>query len=174
MLFLVSALGSYLYLKPMLAFQSPFIESIGSNIPEGVDTGGDAGPERLYTSEARGVSGNQKLDRRGSLVTAEDIIKRFMERRKVKLLDLYMDSQGTLYADFSDELSRNFHGDALEEYRMIADLYGRLRKNIPGFQLLKVLIDGKEAETIGGHLVITRPIGEKIEDVRLGKGKGYF
>jgi hypothetical protein len=173
LLFLVSASVSYLYFKPMLAFESPFIESIESRIPEAVKTDSDTGHERLYTS-AQGGSGSDRFDRGGNLATAEDIIKRYMEKRNVKLLDLYMDRKGTIYADFSDELSKNFHGDALEEYTIIADLYRRLRVNVPGFKMIKILIGGKEAETIGGHLVITKPIGEGIENVRREKSIRYF
>ncbi|MEF9437441.1 MAG: hypothetical protein L0922_01325 [Candidatus Mariimomonas ferrooxydans] len=174
LIFSTSITASYLYLKPKLAFKAPFIENIES---QRLDTKTDEGEEnslRLYESKRKDSSFNDELRRSALLVTAEDVIRKYMEPRSVKLLDLYMDKTGTIYADFSSELRKNFNGDAFDEYQIIADLYKRLRLNVPYFRALKILIDGKEAESLGGHIDISKPIGEKIEDITKRETNRYF
>lgn len=174
LLFLVSVIASYLYFKPMLAFESPFIEDIQTQrIREGSDRLEEK-DLRLYTTQKRTFSNREEGQRGAYLVIAEDIIKKSIEPYRVKLRDLYMDREGTIYADFSGELKNNFHGDASEEYRIISELYKGLKANIPSFTALKFLIEGKEVESFGGHIVVSRPIGEKIEDVRQDKTDRYF
>ena len=86
-----------------------------------------------------------------------------MQPYNVRLLDLYMDKNGDVYVDLSDELRKNFNGDASEEYQIIAGLYKNIKTNIPDFKSLKILVGGKEAESFGGHIDISNPIGETIE-----------
>lgn len=174
LLFLISVVASYLYFKPMLAFESPFIEDIqtqrvkkDSDYPEKEDL-------RLYTTQKRAFSNRERGQRGAYLFIAEDVIKKSIEPYRVKLRDLYMDREGTIYADFSGELKNNFHGDASEEYTIISELYKELKANIPSFRALKFLIEGKEIESFGGHIIVSRPIGEKIEDVRQDKTDRYF
>lgn len=174
LMFIISSTSSYFYFKPRFAFKVPFIENIE---PQRLGTESNEGERdslRLYKSRREGLSGNDKLIRGTLLVTAEDIIRRYMEPRGVKLLDLYVDKDGTIYADFSRELRKNFNGDAFDEYQIIADLYKRMRINVLNFNSLKILIDGKEAESFGGHINISKPIGGKIEGLTQRKTNRYF
>ncbi len=174
LIFSTSITVSYLYWKPKLAFEAPFIENIES---QRLDTKPDEREEnslRLYESRHEDSSFNDELRRSALLVTAEDVIRKYMEPRSVKLLDLYMDKNGIIYADFSSDLRKNFDGDAFDEYQIIADLYKRLRMNVPYFRALKILMDGKEAESFGGHIDISKPIGEKIEGITRRETNRYF
>lgn len=173
-LFVSAAAASYLYFKPKLAFEVPFIENIESQHAETRSGDEEEKSLRLYKSRTDVPNDNDDLRRGALLVTAEDIIKKSLEPLNVKLLDLYMDKNGTIYADFSSELIKNFNGDASEEYRLIADLYEKIKINIPDFRSLKILIDGKEADSFGGHIDISKPIGEKIEGVIQRKTYRYF
>jgi hypothetical protein len=174
-LFCASAFLSYYYLRPILSFESSFIEEIesrddGNGKP---DDEGDASG-RLYTSRENGRYVGRRFNRDAYLVIAEDVIKKYMEDKQGKLVDLYMDREGTVYADFSSELKKNFRGDAFEEYKIISDLYKRLRINIPRFRSLKILINGREEESLGGHIIITKPIEAGIEYDRQRKTDRYF
>ncbi len=174
-LFLASTVASYFYFKPMIAFEIPFIENIQSQvIKEKSDTGKEDNSRRLYTSGKQGAKAYSGFERGASLAAAEDTIKRYVEPLHVKLLDLYMDNDGIVYADFSSDLRNNFHGDVSEEYSIISGLYKGLRTNVPYFKALKILIDGQEAESFGGHIIITKPIGEMIEYDGERKTNRYF
>lgn len=174
LLFLISVVASYLYFKPMLAFESPFIEDIQTQSFQGNSDRQEKESLRLYTSKKRAFSNRERSQRDTYLFIAEDVIKKSIEPYRAKLRDLYMDREGTIYADFSGELKNNFHGDASEEYTIISELYKKLKANVPSFKALKFLIEGKEIESFGGHIVVSRPIGEKIEDVRQDKTDRYF
>ncbi|MGC2063505.1 MAG: GerMN domain-containing protein [Thermodesulfovibrionales bacterium] len=76
----------------------------------------------------------------------------------VKLLGLYRDAMQILYIDLSDELRRNFHADALSEYLLLKGLYETVVSNISDIQDVKVLVEGKEIETLGGHVLLRYPL----------------
>lgn len=81
---------------------------------------------------------------------------------QVKLLGLYRDAMQVLYIDLSDELRRNFHADALSEYLLLKGLYETVVSNIPDIQDVKVLVEGKEIETLGGHVLLRYPLKNTV------------
>lgn len=81
---------------------------------------------------------------------------------QVKLLGLYRDAMQILYIDLSDELRRNFHADALSEYLLLKGLYETVVSNIPDIQDVKILVEGKELETLGGHVLLRYPLKNTI------------
>ena len=83
-----------------------------------------------------------------------------------------MDKNSDIYVDFSDELRKNFNGDASEERQIIAGLYKSIKANVPDFESLRILINGKEAESFGGHIDISVPIGDAIEKLSGEKIEG--
>lgn len=165
---------SYLYFAPMLAFEAPFIENIETRQDDIVSEDTRTAPERLYTSHRQVLSEGTEQARGVLLIKAEDIIRNYVKPLNTGLLDLYMDREGTIYANFSRDLKNNFHGDANEEYEIIAGLYRQLKSSIPGFLWLKILIEGREEESFGGHINISGPIGEGIEGVSQRKIDRYF
>jgi hypothetical protein len=170
LIFTISTIAGYLYLKPKFAFKSPFIESIEAQRHRKKSLEAEISAEdkkdslRLYKSPtAKQPENNIEAEKEILLVTAEDVIKKYIQSYGVKLLDLYIDKNGTIYADFSNELRKKFNGDVSEEYQIIAGLYKSIRTNIPDFNSLKILIEGKEVDSFGGHIDISQPIGEAIE-----------
>ncbi|MBL7032385.1 MAG: GerMN domain-containing protein [Nitrospira sp.] len=157
---------SYFYFKGKFAFESSYIADIGLVQDEDSSEGRDGDPSRLYESKKSSpvIRSGTVFRKDALLFVAEDIIKKNMEPYKVRLLDLYMDREGIVYIDFGGELKNNFMGDATEELRMIAGLYNGIRFKVPGFTALKILINGKETESFGGHIDISRPIGEEIAE----------
>ncbi|MEJ2696391.1 MAG: GerMN domain-containing protein [Candidatus Sulfobium sp.] len=80
----------------------------------------------------------------------------------VKLLGLYNGGDHVLYVDLSDELRRNFQGDALQEYLLLQGLYESLISNLEGISDIKVLVDGKEIETLGGHIYLKYTLKDAV------------
>lgn len=162
----VSAGGSFLFFRDKFAFDSSFLADIEARQEnKAADMQGkDAG--RLYEG-GRQESENQDsavFTQDTQLVTAEDTIRRYMEPYKVRLLDLYMDNEGVLYIDLGEEIKRNFSGSAVEELRLIAGLYKGIKSVVPGCTALKFLIQGSEAESLAGHIDISRPIGDEVAE----------
>jgi spore germination protein GerM len=78
--------------------------------------------------------------------------------QNVKLLGLFRDPKQVLYIDLSDEARRNFQGDALAEYLFLKGLYESLIANLTDIQDVKILVEGKEIETLGGHIYLKYPL----------------
>ena len=99
-----------------------------------------------------------------NLAAAEDITKKYLEDFDTELLDLYIDRNNIVYVDMGNELKKNFRGGVSDELNIIAGLYKGIEQAVPELKALKILIEGHEAETLGGHINISEPIGKEIEE----------
>lgn len=165
LLFAVSTVAGFFYFKNKFAFDSSFIADIEARHEKKVSEGPKKDPGRLYEGgRQEDIQANTVFRQDAQLVRAEDIIKKYVAPYKVRLLDLYLDNEGVIYIDLGDEIKRNFNGGALEELKLIAGLYSSIKPVVPGFSALKILIEGSEAESFGGHVDISKPIGEEIAE----------
>jgi predicted nucleic acid-binding protein len=88
-------------------------------------------------------------------VVIEEYLKGLKEDLKnAKLLGVYRDRNNVLYIDLSDEFRRNFSGDARQEYYLLKSLFDTVVANVAGTEDLRLLVEGKEIESIGGHFSI--------------------
>jgi hypothetical protein len=88
-------------------------------------------------------------------VVIEEYLKGLKEGLKdAKLLGVYRDRNNVLYIDLSDEFRRNFSGDARQEYHLLRSLFDTAVTNVAGTEDVRLLIEGKEIESIGGHFSI--------------------
>lgn len=83
------------------------------------------------------------------------------------LLGIYAGADGVLYIDLSHEFRSNFQGDALAEFLLLRALYESIMSNVPRLKGLKVLIEGKEVESIGGHISLPGTLGEAVSHIML-------
>lgn len=82
--------------------------------------------------------------------------------QNVKLLGLYQGADQILYVDLSDELRRNFQGDALQEYLLLRGLYESLISNVEDISDIKVLVGGREIESLGGHVYLKYTLKDAV------------
>ncbi|RMG74559.1 MAG: hypothetical protein D6710_01395 [Nitrospirae bacterium] len=107
---------------------------------------------------------------------AERVLKEYLDTAQelntgvipegVRVEDLYLSSDGILYVDFNRAIERNFKGDIVDEYILIKSLYESIVSNLD-VQDVVVLIDHKEAETIGGHFLINKPLKRFFSEEQL-------
>ncbi|HEX4826054.1 MAG TPA: GerMN domain-containing protein [Candidatus Polarisedimenticolaceae bacterium] len=71
---------------------------------------------------------------------------------------LWVRDDGTAYADFSSGLADGLAGSSEEILRLYA-IVDSLTTNVPEIKRVGILIDGRERETLGGHVDVRRPIG---------------
>ena len=86
-----------------------------------------------------------------------DPVLSFMPRH-AQLNGIYKGKDGILYVDISDEFRRNFQGDVFAEFLLLKGLYKSLIANVGDIIDVKVLIDGQEIESLGGHLPLLYPL----------------
>ena len=79
-----------------------------------------------------------------------------------ELLGIYPGEDGILYIDLSEGVRNNFQGDALGEFLFLRGLYESLLSNVYGVAGVKLLIEGQEADSIGGHISISRALDEIV------------
>ena len=82
--------------------------------------------------------------------------------KDTKILGIYRGADKILYINLSDEFRRNFQGDVMAEFLLLKGLYESLISNIDDIQDVKVLVEGKELETLGGHLYLRYPLKEMV------------
>jgi spore germination protein GerM len=71
------------------------------------------------------------------------------------LLAFYLLPDGTAIADFSDQLSSQTPSGIESEQVVLDSISRTLENNVPTVRRLKILIDGQEVDTLGGHLDLT-------------------
>jgi hypothetical protein len=164
--FVVGMGMSYFYLKEKFEFDSSFIDEITSRQDTREHKEQKEDLRRLYESKETASQNGDETAAGGnsSLAAAEDIIRKYVKAYEVRLLDIYMDKYGVIYVDLGDELKKNFKGDASEELNIIAGLYKTIEQAVPGFTALKILMEGHETSTFGGHIDISKPIGKEIAE----------
>ncbi len=166
--FLAGASGGYFLFRRLAVKETPpFQTSMQENAPMGAE---DFTALRLYYPVGNRIDlVEKKVPRRTKqMAMAAAVIEEYFKGpgngkasqvpQNVKLLGLYKDSSQIIYVDLSDELRRNFQGDALTEYLLLKGIYESLISNLQDVQDIKILIEGKEAETLGGHIYIKYPL----------------
>lgn len=74
-----------------------------------------------------------------------------------RLRSLFLVGDGLAVADFSGEMSRAHPGGAWGERASIYAVVNSLAFNFPSIRRVKILVEGREAETLAGHLSLARP-----------------
>jgi len=87
-----------------------------------------------------------------------------------RLLGLYRGSDGIIYMDLSHEFRSNFQGDAYGEFLLLRGLYESVMSNAEDVSGLKILIEGQEVDTIGGHISLQGTLGSAVSSTML---EGY-
>ncbi len=82
--------------------------------------------------------------------------------KEAKLRGLYIGGDRILYVDLSEEFRRNFQGDALSELLILKGLYESLISNVEDIYDVKILIEGREVESLGGHFYLLYPLKDTV------------
>lgn len=168
-LFLAGVFGGYLVFMKLFPHEmSP------EDVDESLIVHGDLFSLRMYyPANDRLLMEERRLPRRtAQLAIAEAVVEEFLKGPGdgamsaipggSRLLGVYKDTDRILYVDLSDEFRRNFQGDAYAEFFLLKGLYESLISNIPDIRDVKALIEGKEIETLGGHLYLFSPLKDIV------------
>ncbi len=95
---------------------------------------------------------------------AKEVIRLLLRRsgaipRGVQLRELFITSQGVAYLDLSQELVSNHPGGSSAEELTVFSLSQTLIANFPSVKTAKILVEGREIQTLAGHLDLTIPYG---------------
>jgi spore germination protein GerM len=79
---------------------------------------------------------------------------------------LFVTPKGEAYVDLSRELAEAHPGGSLNELLTVYALVDALTVNLPAISTVQVLIDGKEVETLAGHVDLRRPLAKNLRWVQ--------
>jgi hypothetical protein len=71
---------------------------------------------------------------------------------------LFVTPEGEAYVDFSRELVAAHPGGSTNELLTVHTIVEALTTNLPGIKAVQILVDGKELDTLAGHLDLRRPL----------------
>lgn len=96
-------------------------------------------------------------------ISIKEYIKRFQNGLiNTELLGVYIDRNNNVYIDFSGNIKGDLNGDTKKEYLFLKGLYKTISNNVSDVEDIKILIDGKESDTICGHLYILYSLRDSI------------
>jgi spore germination protein GerM len=85
----------------------------------------------------------------------------------VKVIGTKLSGDGTLFVDFSKELKEGHPGGSWAEMLTIYSIVDTIIKNFPDVKKVKFLIEGKEIESLAGHIDTRMPLTENKDIVRI-------
>jgi spore germination protein GerM len=75
---------------------------------------------------------------------------------------LFITEGGEAYVDFSREMAATHPGGLLNEMLTIYTVVDALTVNLPAVSAVQILIDGKEVDTLAGHVDLRRPLVQNL------------
>ena len=70
----------------------------------------------------------------------------------------YVTANGDAFVDLSPEIVKGHPGGSSAELLTIYTIVNAITVNLPAIQRVQILIDGKEADTLAGHVDLRRPL----------------
>jgi spore germination protein GerM len=80
----------------------------------------------------------------------------------VTLKTVLLSEKGDAFVDFSPEISTKHTGGSLDELLTVYAIVDTLTVNLPAIARVQILIDGKEADTLAGHIDLRRPLAKNL------------
>ena len=80
-----------------------------------------------------------------------------------KLRTVFFTKAGEIYVDLSAELQTNHPGGTTNETLTVYALVSALTSNLPAVTGVQILIEGKEVDTLAGHLDLRRPFEQDLK-----------
>ena len=75
---------------------------------------------------------------------------------------LFVTRKGEAYVDLSHELIAEHPGGSLNELLTVYTLVDALTFNLPGIVSVQLLVEGKEVDTLAGHVDVRRPLMKNL------------
>lgn len=79
---------------------------------------------------------------------------------------LFITDKGQAYVDLSREVAAAHSGGATDELLTVYTLVNALTMNLPAVTSVQLLVDGKEVDTLAGHIDLRRPLAKNADWVQ--------
>jgi Sporulation and spore germination len=75
-----------------------------------------------------------------------------------RLRAIYIDSEGEAFVDLSAEASSAHSGGTLDEILTVYSIVNAVTMNLPAVKAVQILVDGREVDTLAGHVDLRQPL----------------
>jgi hypothetical protein len=82
---------------------------------------------------------------------------------------VYLTTKGEAFVDFSKEIVAGHPGGSLNETLTVFAVVNALTVNLPDVGSVQMLIDGKEVDTLAGHIDLKHPLKRSMKWIRRGQ-----
>jgi spore germination protein GerM len=79
---------------------------------------------------------------------------------------LFLTDKGEAFVDFSRDLASSHPGGTLDELLTVYAIVNVLATNMPAVHSVQLLVDGKEVDTLAGHVDLRRPLVKNLDWVQ--------
>jgi len=76
---------------------------------------------------------------------------------------LFLTERGDAFVDLSAEVSTKHTGGSLDELFTVYTIVDALTVNLPAIERVQILVDGKEVDTIAGHVDLRHPLQKSLK-----------
>jgi spore germination protein GerM len=81
----------------------------------------------------------------------------------VKLRDVFVTERGDAFVDLSGDITAKHPGGSLDEIFTVYSIVNALTVNLPAVTRVQILVDGKEVDTLAGHVDLRHPLAKSLE-----------
>ena len=82
--------------------------------------------------------------------------------RGTRLHAVYLAADGSLFVDLSGEVTTEHSGGSLDEALTVYALVNALATNLPEVAGVQILVDGREVDTLAGHIDLRQPLSPNL------------
>jgi spore germination protein GerM len=82
---------------------------------------------------------------------------------ETKLRDVFITERGDAFIDLSGDVTAKHPGGSLSEIFTVYTLVNALTVNLPAVTHVQILVDGKEVDTLAGHVDLRHPLAKNLE-----------
>jgi spore germination protein GerM len=90
---------------------------------------------------------------------------------RTKLLSLHLDDKGMAKVNFSKALSKDHPGGSSAEMVTVYSVVNSLAFNFPNIKRVQFLVEGREIDTITGHLSISKSVSPRPDLIKKSSAK---
>lgn len=117
---------------------------------------------RLTSVEREVAYGDGTLDQAREIVAAQiaPVVEPLVSAvpSGTSLRALFLTDHGEAFVDLSREVAAAHPGGTVNELLTVYTIVNALTENLPAVSAVQVLVDGKEVETLAGHVDLRRPL----------------
>jgi spore germination protein GerM len=80
-----------------------------------------------------------------------------------KLREIFVTERGDAFVDLSGDVTAKHTGGSLEEILTVYAIVNALTVNLPAISRVQILVDGKEVDTLAGHVDLRHPLAKSMD-----------